>query len=121
MAIKEPEVLEARAHSRHVRIAPQKARVVVDLVRGRDLRDAEAVLRHTPKRASEVVAKLLKSAAANAYHNFEMDPRDLYVHAIWVDGGPTLKRIHPRSRGQAFAILKRSCHISVVLRERHGS
>lgn len=111
-------VIESRAHVRHVRIAPRKIRVVVDLVRGKNLRDAEAILRHTPKRAAPVVAKLLKSAAANAEHNFDMDARDLYVHAIWVDGGPTLKRIHPRSRGQAFSILKRTSHISVVLRER---
>lgn len=113
------DILESRAHVRHVRISPQKVRVVVDLVRGKDLRDAEAILRHTPKRASVVVAKLLKSAAANAEHNHDMDARNLYVHAIWVDGGPTLKRIHPRSRGQAFPILKRSSHISVVLRPRH--
>lgn len=120
MARVEEEVQEARAYVRQVRIAPRKVRVVADLVRGQDLRNAEAILRHTPKRASAILAKLLKSAAANAYHNFEMDPRDLYVHAIWVDGGPTLKRIHPRSRGQAFSILKRSSHVSVVLRLRHG-
>lgn len=112
------EALEARAHVRHVRIAPQKVRVVVDLVRGKTVGDAEAILRHTPKRASRVVLKLLQSARANAEHNHDMDDRDLYVHAIWVDGGPTLKRIHPRSRGQAFQILKRSSHISVVLRPR---
>lgn len=119
MAAKEQEVTEARARVRQVRIAPQKVRVVVDLVRGKDLRDAEAILRHTPKRASVVVAKLLKSAAANAVNNLDMDPRELYVHAVWVDEGPTLKRIHPRSRGQAFPILKRSSHISVVLRSRN--
>lgn len=113
------DVVEARAHVRQVRIAPRKVRIVVDLVRGRNLGDALAVLRHTPKRASLIVAKLLDSAAANAVHNYDMDARDLYVHAIWVDGGKTLKRIHPRSRGQAFAILKRSSHISVVLRPRH--
>ena len=117
--VEEQELLEARAHVRQVRIAPRKVRVVADLIRGKNLRDAEAILRHTPKRASAILAKLLKSAAANAYHNFDMDPRDLFVHAIWVDGGPTLKRIHPRSRGQAFAILKRTSHVSVVLRQRH--
>lgn len=113
------EVVEARAHARQVRIAPRKVRIVVDLVRGRSIRDAEAILRHTPKRASKVVAKLINSAAANAENNFDMDRRDLYVHAIWVDEGTTMKRIHPRSRGQAFSILKRSSHISVVLREQH--
>ncbi|MCL6562249.1 MAG: 50S ribosomal protein L22 [Firmicutes bacterium] len=114
------EVEEARAHVRGVRIAPQKVRVVVDLVRGKRLRDAQAILRNTPKRASRVVAKLLASAEANARHNYDMDPEELYVHAIWVDGGPILKRIHPRARGQAFPILKRTSHISVVLRARHS-
>lgn len=115
------DVAEARAHVRHVRISPRKVRIVVDLIRGKNVGDAEAILRHTPKRASSVIAKLLKSAVANAQHNFDMAPDDLYVHAVWVDGGPTLKRIHPRSRGQAFSILKRTSHISVVLRPRHNS
>ncbi|MBX5467828.1 MAG: 50S ribosomal protein L22 [Firmicutes bacterium] len=114
------DVQEARAHVRGVRIAPRKVRIVVDLVRGRSLRDAQAILRHTPKRASRVVAKLLASAAANAQHNYDMDPEDLYVHAIWVDGGPIMKRIRPRARGQAFPILKRTSHVSVVLRQRHS-
>lgn len=115
------EAAEARAHVRHVRIAPRKVRIVVNLVRGKNLRDAQAILRHTPKRASKVIAKLIQSAAANAQNNHDLDPRDLYVAEIWVDGGPTLKRIHPRSRGQAFSILKRTSHISVVLKPRHGS
>jgi large subunit ribosomal protein L22 len=115
------EVAEARAHVRHVRIAPRKVRIVVNLVRGKSLRDAQAILRHTPKRASKVVAKLIDSAAANAQNNHDLDVRDLYVAEIWVDGGPILKRIHPRSRGQAFSIMKRTSHISVVLRPRHGS
>lgn len=113
------EALEARAHVRHVRIAPRKVRIVVDLIRGKNLRDAQAILHHTPKRASKVVLKLIESAAANAQNNHDLDARDLYVAEIWVDGGPTLKRIHPRSRGQAFSILKRSSHVSVVLRPRH--
>lgn len=115
------EIGEARAHVRHVRIAPRKVRIVVNLVRGKNLGDAQAILRHTPKRASKVVAKLIASAAANAQNNHDLDPRDLYVAEIWVDGGPILKRIHPRSRGQAFSIMKRTSHISVVLRPRHGS
>ncbi len=114
------DLAEARAHVRHVRIAPRKVRIVVDLIRGKDIRDARAILRHTPKRASVVVAKLLDSAVANAEHNHDMDPKELYVHAVWVDGGPILKRIHPRSRGQAFSIYKRTSHISVVLRPREN-
>ncbi|MCY0879404.1 MAG: 50S ribosomal protein L22 [Firmicutes bacterium] len=113
------ETAEARAHARFVRIAPRKVRIVVNLVRGKSVRDAQAILRHTPKRASKVVAKLIQSAAANAQNNHDLDPRDLYVAAIWVDGGPILKRIHPRSRGQAFPIKKRTSHISVVLKPRH--
>jgi large subunit ribosomal protein L22 len=111
-------VPEARAIVRNVGIAPRKVRIVVDLLRGRDVRDALAVLRHTPKRASKVVAKLIESAAANAENNHDMDRQALYVHAIWVDGGPILKRIHPRSRGQVFSIQKRTSHVTVVLRER---
>jgi large subunit ribosomal protein L22 len=119
-AVKTAPVPEARAIARHIRISPRKVRIVVDLVRGRDVRDALAVLRHTPKRASKVVMKLIESAAANAENNHDMDRRDLYVHAIWVDPGPILKRIHPRSRGQVFSIHKRTSHITVVLRERHA-
>lgn len=115
------DVGEARAHVRHVRIAPRKVRIVVNLIRGKNIRDAEAILRHTPKRASKVVAKLIQSAAANAQNNHDLDPGDLFVSEIWVDGGPILKRIHPRSRGQAFPIMKRTSHISVVLRPRHQS
>jgi large subunit ribosomal protein L22 len=113
-------VPEARAVVRGVRISPRKVRIVVDLVRGRSVADALAVLRHTPKRASRVVAKLIQSAAANAVNNHDMDGSDLYVHAIWVDGGPILKRYHPRARGQLFPILKRTSHVTVVLRERHA-
>jgi large subunit ribosomal protein L22 len=113
-------VPEARAIVRHVRISPRKVRIVVDLVRGRDVRDALAILRHTPKRASRVVMKLIESAAANAFNNHDMNRDDLYVHAIWVDPGPILKRIHPRARGQVFSIHKRTSHVTVVLRERHA-
>lgn len=108
----------ARATVRHVRISPRKVRIVVDLVRGKSLADSIAILRHTPKHASRVVLKLIESAAANAENNHSMNRRALYVSEIWADGGPTLKRMHPRSRGQAFQILKRTSHISVVLRER---
>lgn len=111
---------EARATASNIRISPRKVRIVIDLVRGRTVPDALAVLRHTPKRASKVVMKLIESAAANAENNHEMDRRALYVHAIWADGGPILKRIHPRSRGQVFSIFKRTSHITVVLRERHA-
>ena len=110
--------MEARAVASHIRIAPRKVRIVVDLIRGKQIGEAFAILKHTPKVASEVVEKLLKSAVANAENNYDMNTDDLYVSQVFVDQGPTLKRIHPRSRGQAFKILKRSSHITIVVKER---
>ena len=110
--------MEARAVASHIRIAPRKVRIVVDLIRGKQVGEAFAILKHTPKVASEVVEKLLKSAVANAENNYDMNTDDLYVSQVFVDQGPTLKRIHPRSRGQAFKILKRSSHITIVVKEK---
>jgi large subunit ribosomal protein L22 len=111
----------ARAVARYVRIAPRKVRIVVDQIRGKSVDEALALLRFIPKRAAPVVAKVVKSAAANAENNFDMDRRSLYVAEAYVDQGPTLKRFHPRQRGQAFPILKRTSHITVVVRERGRS
>ncbi len=108
----------ARAVLRHVRIAPRKCRVVVDAIRGRDLDEALAILAYTPKRAAPIIEKLVRSAAANATENHDMRREDLYVSEAFVDQGPTLKRAHPRYRGQMFPILKRTSHITVVVRER---
>lgn len=110
----------ARAIARYVRIAPRKVRIVVDEIRGKSVRDALAILRFTSKAAAPVVAKVVRSAAANAENNLDMDRNALYVAACFVDQGPTMKRIHPRQRGQAFPILKRSSHITVVVKEREG-
>lgn len=110
--------MEAKAIARHIRIAPRKIRVVIDLIRGKNIGDAYAILKHTPKVGSEVLLKVLESAIANAEHNYDMNSDKLYVAAAFVDQGPTLKRIHPRSRGQAFKILKRSSHVTVVVKER---
>lgn len=110
--------MEAKAIARYIRIAPRKVRIVIDLIRGKQIGEAFAILKYTPKVASEVVEKVLKSAVANAEHNFNMDVDKLYVAEAYVDQGPTLKRIHPRSRGQAFSILKRSSHVSVVVKEK---
>lgn len=112
------EAKEAKAIAKYIRIAPRKVRVVIDLIRGKNVGEAFAILKHTPKVGCEVVEKVLKSAAANAEHNFDMNSDKLYVAAAYVDQGPTLKRIHPRSRGQAFKILKRSSHVTVVVKER---
>jgi large subunit ribosomal protein L22 len=109
---------EVQAVARHVRIAPQKVRVVVNLIRGKSVDDALAVLRFVPKAASPVISKVVESAAANAEENLGLVRRELYVSRAYVDGGPTMKRIHPRQRGQAFPILKRTSHITVVVRAR---
>lgn len=110
--------MEAKAIARQIRISPRKVRIVVDLIRGKRIDEALAILRFTPKRAAEVVGKVVKSAAANAEHNLDMAKDNLYVAEAYVDQGPTLKRFHPRQRGQAFPILKRSSHVTVVVRER---
>ncbi|HWR55522.1 MAG: 50S ribosomal protein L22 [Bacillota bacterium] len=110
--------MEAKAIARYIRITPRKVRIVIDLIRGKQIGEAFAILKYTPKVASEVVEKVLKSAVANAEHNYNMDVDKLYVAEAYVDQGPTLKRIHPRSRGQAFSILKRSSHVTVVVKEK---
>ena len=110
--------MEAKAVAKYVRIAPRKVRVVMDLIRGKDVADAFAILKFTPKVGAEVIEKVLKSAVANTENNFDMNVDKLYVSSAFVDQGPTLKRIHPRSRGQAFKILKRSSHITVVVEEK---
>ncbi|MFZ5596993.1 MAG: 50S ribosomal protein L22 [Bacillota bacterium] len=111
---------EAKAIARYIRISPRKAREVVDLIRGKDLREALAILKFTPRRASVPVAKVVQSAAANAEHNYEMDRDSLYVAECYVDQGPTLKRFQPRAMGRADLMRRRTSHITVVLREKHG-
>lgn len=110
---------EGRAIAKYVRIAPRKVRVVMDLVRGKNVSEAFAILKFTPKIGADVVEKVLRSAVANAENNFDMNVDKLYISSAFVDQGPTLKRIHPRSRGQAFKILKRTSHITVVVNERN--
>jgi len=104
-----------RAIARYIRIAPRKARIVIDLIRGKGVNDALATLLYTPKAASPVVTKLLNSAIANAENNLSMDRNDLYVAEVYADPGPTLKRFVARSRGSASPILKRTSHITIVL------
>jgi large subunit ribosomal protein L22 len=112
--------VEVKASARFVRIAPRKVRVVIDLVRGKSVNEALALLKFIPKRASEPVAKVIASAAANAEHNFSLNKDNLYIAKAYVDQGPTLKRYHPRQRGQAFPILKRTSHITVVVKEKEA-
>ena len=110
--------MEAKAVAKYVRIAPRKVRVVMNLVRGKSVAEAFAILKFTPKAGADVIEKVLKSAVANAENNFDMNVDKLYISSAYVDQGPTLKRIHPRSRGQAFSILKRTSHVTVVVSER---
>jgi large subunit ribosomal protein L22 len=110
--------MQAKAVARTVRIAPRKVRLVVDLIRGKQIGEAVAILNHTPKAASIVVEKLLKSAAANAEHNYEMNMDNLVVSEVFVDEGPTLKRFRPRAMGRASAINKRTSHITLVVSEK---
>lgn len=110
--------MEARAHSRYVRISPRKVQIVLDLIRNKPANIAMAILKHTSKSACEPLQKLLKSAMANAENNHNMDVNDLYVAECFVTPGPTLKRIRPVSKGRAHRILKRTSHITIVLKER---
>ncbi|KPV57088.1 MULTISPECIES: 50S ribosomal protein L22 [Paenibacillus] len=109
---------QAKAIARYVRIAPRKAQLVVDLIRGKQVGEAIAILRHTPKAASPIVEKLLNSAIANAEHNYSMDPNSLVVSQVFVDQGPTLKRFRPRAMGRASRINKRTSHITLVVSEK---
>jgi large subunit ribosomal protein L22 len=110
--------VEAKAVAKYVRIAPRKVRVVMDLIRGKSVAEAFAILKFTPKVGAEAIEKVLKSAVANAENNFDMNVDNLYVSSCFVDQGPTMKRIHQRSRGQAFKMLKRSSHITVAVDEK---
>ncbi|HEY4566929.1 50S ribosomal protein L22 [Planococcaceae bacterium Storch 2/2-2] len=109
---------QAKATARTVRIAPRKARLVVDLIRGKKVGEAVAILQLTPRAASPIVEKVLKSAIANAEHNYEMDAENLIVSEVFVDEGPTMKRFRPRAQGRASAINKRTSHITVVVSEK---
>ena len=110
--------MEARAYLRHARISPRKVQIVLDLIRNKPVNVAMAILKNTPKAACEPLEKLLKSAAANAENNHNMDKNSLYVAECFVTPGPTLKRIRPRAQGRAFHVLKRTSHVTMVLREK---
>ena len=112
--------MEARAKLSYARIAPRKVSIVLDLIRNQPLDKALAILQYTPKAAPELLYKLVKSAAANAENNFNMDKNSLYVAECYVTPGPTLKRVMPRAQGRAYRILKRTSHITVVLKEMEG-
>lgn len=110
--------MEAKAVARYVRIAPRKVRLVIDLIRGKQVGEAIAILKHTPKGASPVIEKVLMSAVANAEHNYEMNPDNLIISKVTCDEGPTLKRFRPRAMGRASRINKRTSHITLVVTEK---
>lgn len=112
--------MEGKAVSRFVRMSPRKVRLVIDLVRGKRVEDALATLQFVPRRASVAVGKTLRSAVANAVHNFDLDEDELVVAEAFVDEGPTLKRWRARARGMASPIMKRTSHITIVVREAEG-
>jgi len=112
--------LEAKAVARHVRMSPRKVRRVVDMVRGKSVDEALTILKYAPQIAAEPVSKVVASAAANAENNLDLTRDDLYIAQAFVDAGPTLKRVLPRMRGMADRVLKRTSHITVVVREREG-
>ncbi|MDD2502314.1 MAG: 50S ribosomal protein L22 [Clostridia bacterium] len=102
---------------RYVRISSRKVKIVIDLIRGKNVGEALSILEFTPKAATEPVAKLLKSAIANAENNLGMDSSNLYVAEVYANQGPTLKRLRARAQGRANRIRKRTSHISIVLDE----
>lgn len=105
------------AVAKYIRISPDKVRIVLDIVRGRKYNEAVAILKNTPKAASDPVLKVLESAAANAENNLNMNKSDLYVAECFANAGPILKRIMPKAKGSAGRINKRTSHITVILDE----
>ena len=117
-APKKPAPTEARAIAKNIRLTPRKARLVIDLVRGMNVKEALGLLANTNKAASTPVAKLIKSAAANATNNFGMDEDSLYISEIYATDGLRMKRYLPRAKGSASGLVKRNCHITVVVKMR---
>lgn len=110
--------MEARAIARYVRISPRKARLVLNLIRGKHVDEALAILKFTPKKASKIVEKVLKSAIANAENNHNMNRDNLYVAKAVADEGPTMKRVLPRVMGRADIMRRRTSHITIVVKEK---
>ena len=110
--------MEAKASVKFVRMSPRKVQIVCDLIRGKDVATAAAILMNTRKAASEPLMKLLKSACANAENNFGMDPAKLVVTEVFATPGPILKRIMPRAQGRAYRINKRTSHVTICVAEK---
>ncbi len=116
--VKKPLVTSARAVAYDVRVTPRKARLVIDLVRGKGVNEALGILANTNKAASPIVAKVIKSAAANAINNFGMDEDNLYIAEIYACDGLKMKRYLPRAKGSASGLVKRTSHITVVVKSK---
>jgi large subunit ribosomal protein L22 len=112
--------MEVKATAKTVRITPRKARLVVDLIRNKDVAEARAILKLTNKQATEDVLKVLNSACANAENNNGMDPSNLYVKSTYVTDGIRMKRMLPRAKGRGDVILKRTCNITVIVAEKES-
>ena len=110
--------MEAKAIAKYVRTSPRKAGQICSLVRGKNVDEALAILKYMPQKSAGIIAKVVKSAAANAENNMNMDPKKLYVSEVYANQGPTLKRFMPRAQGRATGIRKRTSHITIVLREK---
>lgn len=110
--------MEARAIAKYVRISPLKVNYIAKEIRGKNVDEALAILKFTPKKGAKELEKVLKSAIANAENNFDLDRDNLYVKEAYANDGPTMKRWRPRFQGRAYPILKRSSHIGVVVEER---
>ncbi|WP_409343416.1 50S ribosomal protein L22 [Paenibacillus sp. MBLB4367] len=110
--------MQATANARYIRIAPRKVQLVIDLIRGKQVGEAIAILRHTPKAASPVLEKVLNAAIANAEHNHSLDPSKLVITQAFVNHGPVMKRFQQRAMGRASAIRKRTSHITLVVSEK---
>lgn len=115
---KENRELRPQAHHKFAHISDRKARIVLEQIKGKDVTQAEAILKYSPRYGAYLISKVLKSAVANAEHNLEMDVSKLYVEEVIANQGPTMKRIQPRARGTAFRINKKTSHISIILNER---
>ena len=118
--MEETIVNEAKATLRYARISSRKVKIVADLIRGKHVDEALAIVKYTPKASSEIIEKLLKSAIANAENNHNMRHENLYVAEIYANQGPTLKRIRPAAKGSAVRIRKRTSHITIVLKEKEA-
>ena len=116
--MEEVMIPEARATLKFARISSRKVKIVADLIRGKNVDEALAIVKFTPKASSEIIEKLLKSAIANAENNNGMSAENLYIEECYANKGPTMKRIHPRAQGRAYRIEKRMSHITIVLNER---